>query len=110
MERASTFFLGSYFAHFDKNIFEKKYVSVTCFLLRCPAYVKRWIFVFNLLNGMSFFLCIVWLLHEVCHYSEFSFSVTLSRKRADVARIVSRTDQMTEQKRPPQERVYSLLY
>ncbi len=65
---------------------------------------------FNLLNGMSFFLCIVWLFHEVCHYSEFSFSVTLSRKRADVARIVSRTDQMTEQKRPPQERVYRLLY
>lgn len=45
-----------------------------------------------------------------CMPLQWIFIFSLMRKRADVARIVSRTDQMTEQKRPPQERVHSLLY
>lgn len=111
MLKWSAFFLvlNSFFRALLQKHCWKENVSATCFLLRCPEAIKRWIFVFNLLHLMSFFLfyCLVisWSMPL-----QWIFIFSLNRKRADVARIVSRTDQMTEQKRPPQKRVHSLLY
>lgn len=115
MERANALFLFliliSFSAHFQKKKNGLKRIMTTLLVFFFVVLNK-------LLNGglQCLTYCIkcrlslcLFISCDVCHL-QWIFIFSLMRKRADVARIVPRTDQMTEQKRPPQERVHCLLY